>query len=132
MSVEARGTFEVTRWEESPYEELGEGRRLTRASAEQIFHGDLEAGVSLELLMAYRPDGSASFVGLARVAGLLRDRAGRFVLQLSGIYDGQEARAAWFVVPGSGEGQLTGLQGQGGLAAIRGGQGTLTLDYSFA
>ena len=43
--------------------------------------------------MYYAPDGSARFVGLARIAGSVGDRNGTVVVQSTGVFDGKEVRA---------------------------------------
>jgi hypothetical protein len=129
--TKATGTFEVASWQEDEYAALDGGGKLTRASVTQALSGDLEGDASVEWLMCYRPDGTADYTGLARVSGRLGDRAGDFVLQTAGTFDGGEARGDWTVVPGSGTGELAGLHGRGGFSAPKGTQGTTTLEYGF-
>jgi hypothetical protein len=81
--------------------------------------------------MAYPNEKSASYVGLQKVTGRLGGRSGSFVLQLSGTYDGEVARGTWFVVPGSGTGELQTLRGEGGFSAPHGSKESYTLDYDF-
>lgn len=131
MSTHATGTFEVKNWEEKTYDEIGGKAKLTRASVKQAFAGDLEGEGAVEYLMAYRHDGSASFAGLLRVTGRLGGRSGSFVLQLSGTYEDQTAKATWTVVRGAGTGELLGLRGEGGFVAAHGPHGSVTLDYDF-
>lgn len=131
MATHATGTFEVTGWDEQPYQELDGGGKLTRASVTQKFAGDVEGDGAVEYLMCHRDDGTASFVGLQRVAGKVGDRSGDFVLQLTGTFDGGAARGAWSVVPGSATNELRGLRGDGGFEAKSGPSGAITLDYDF-
>ena len=44
---------------------------------------------------------------------------------------GKEMNADWFVVPGSGTGDLKGLRGDGGFKAQLGEHGSIWLDYYF-
>jgi hypothetical protein len=37
--TEAKGSFELAGWDETTYEELGDGGKLTRASVKQNFDG---------------------------------------------------------------------------------------------
>ncbi len=131
MSTHATATFEVKTWDEKPYSEIDEGPKLTRARVTKSFHGDIEGEGTLEYLMIYRNDGSVSFVGLERVVGRVGDRSGSFVLQHSGIFEGGTAKATWFVVPGSGTGDLRGLRGEGGFASAHAQSYPITLDYDF-
>ena len=131
MSVHATATFEVKAWDEKPYDEIDEGPKLTRASVTKSFSGDIEGEGTVEYLMIHRDDGSASFVGLERVVGRVGDRSGSFVLQHTGTFEGGTAKTTWFVVPGSGTGDLRGLRGEGGFASAHAERYSITLDYDF-
>jgi hypothetical protein len=123
----ASGSFSITSWDEQPYEEHGGGVKLTRASVTQAFTGDLEGEGAVQWLMYYREDGTASFVGLQRVAGTLAGRQGRFVVRDVGAFEGGVARGEWTIVDGSGADDLVGISGQGRFQA--GEQATWSLDY---
>jgi hypothetical protein len=127
---QARGTFDIADWVETTVEGAQSGRRLARAHASLSLRGEVEARANLSFLLFYRGDGTASFVGLAQVRGRLQELSGGFVLQLDGAFEGGQARASWFVVSGSTDGQLIDLKGEGGFLAGRGGRGSWTLDYS--
>ncbi len=131
MSKRATATFQVKSWDEKPYDEIDEGPKLTRASVTKSFRGDIEGEGTLEYLMIHRDDGSASFVGLERVVGRVGDRSGSFVLQHSGTFEGGTAKVTWFVVPGSGTGDLRGLRGEGGFASAHAEDYPITLEYDF-
>ena len=131
MTVHATATFEVKAWEEKPYDEIDEGPKLTRASVTKSFSGDIEGEGTVEYLMIHRDDGSASFVGLERVVGRVGARSGSFVLQHTGTFEGGTAKTTWFVVPGSGTGDLRGLRGEGGFASAHAERYSITLDYDF-
>ena len=136
MSTHATGTHDMKTWDEKtwdgkPANEVS-GAKLTRASVTNSFHGDIEGEGTLEYLMTYRDDGSASYVGLERVVGRIGDRAGSFVLQHSGTFAGGAAKTTWSVVPGSATGDLRGLRGEGGFVAHHGEpSASYTLDYDF-
>ena len=129
MSTHATATFEVKSWDEKPYDEMDGGPKLTRASITKSFTGDIEGEGTLEYLMMYRDDGSASFIGLERITGRVGDRAGSFVLEHTGTSDGSTATASWSVVPGSGTGDLRGLRGEGGFSSGHAESYPMTLDY---
>ena len=113
MPQHAEATFEITGWDEKPYEEFTGGRKLTRAQVKKTFEGDITGESTLEYLMCYDTDGAATFVGLERLVGQIGDRKGSFVLQHSGTFTDGVADETWSVVPGSGTGRLTGLSGKG-------------------
>lgn len=123
----ALSSFQVASWDEDTYDELDTGRGLTQAVVSLTFSGTIEGHGSVRWLMAYRADGTASFVGLARITGSLDGRSGSFVLQNTGAFDGMVARGTWSVVEGSGTDALEGLAGAGGFEA--GQEATYTLEY---
>lgn len=129
MSTSASATFTLDGWDEQPYAELAEGRKLTRASVKQTFSGDITGTGTVEWLMSYRPDGSAAYVGLQVVTGSLAGRSGSFVVSTPGTYDGKGASGTWTVLEGSGTGELADLTGAGTFSAPSGGEPTVTLDY---
>jgi hypothetical protein len=130
MSTTAKAQFKVTNWDEQPYDESGP--KLTRASVTQAYTGDIVGEGKVEYLMAYREDGSASYVSSERVVGRLGGREGSFVLQGSGTFEGGTARVRYSVVPGSGTGDLANLRGEGGIESVHGAEySTATLNYDF-
>jgi hypothetical protein len=125
----ATGSFEVRQWNETPYEEFEDGAKLTRAEVEQRFSGDIAGDGAAQWLMSYRKDGTAHFVGLQRVTGVIGDRRGSFVLETVGDFDGTEARWTAIVIRGSGTGDLVDLTGSGGFGAPHGSTAEYELEY---
>jgi len=115
--VDAEGTFEVTSMNEDEYQHPEDGARLTRANGTQRFVGDIVGAGSVEWLMSYMPDGRARFIGVQRIVGSLNGRAGSFLIEATGSFDGASSKGSWVVIAGSGTGELRGLQGDGGFAA---------------
>jgi hypothetical protein len=129
MKKSANARFAIKSWDEKPYSE-GEGRpRLTRASVTKTYTGDIEAEGQVEYLMMYRPDGSATFVGLEQIVGRIGGRAGTFVLQRTGVFESGQAKESYSVIPGSATGDLQGLSGDGSSAVGHGMEHPFTLSY---
>ncbi len=129
MNEHAEGTFEVTSWSEEQAEGLDGTVKVTRATFGQRFSGGIEADTISDIVMTYREDGTADYVGFQRVLGRLGGRSGSFVLQGIGSFDGKVARTQLTVAPGSGTGELAGLRGNGSAEVPMGTSGTYTLDY---
>lgn len=121
----------VQKYEPVTYEEPAAGPSLTRIHVEENFDGDIQATGVAEFLQAAIADGSASFVGIERVTGSIAGRTGSFLLQDSGIVSGNTVLGDWFVIPGSGTGQLTGLRGKGEFRAQLGEGARVYLDHWF-
>lgn len=127
----ADGVITVHKYEPSAYDEPSEGPVLTRIHVEESFSGDIAGDGVVEFLQAARPDGSGSFVGIERVTGQLGGRRGTFLLQDAGTVQDNIVSGDWFVVPGSGTGELAGLRGEGGFRANLGEGAQVHLDYWF-
>lgn len=127
----AEAVITVHSYQPASYETPADGPSLVRIHVEEAFSGDIEGAGAVEFLQAARADGSASFVGIERVTGAVAGRTGSFLLQDSGTVTGNVVAGDWFVVPGSGTGQLTGLRGEGGFRANLGENAVVHLDYWF-
>lgn len=133
MTVEkkqrATGRTEVNSYVATPFDEIADGPALVEVQLTETFHGDIEGKSMVRVIQAANHDGTMRFVGLQRVRGSIAGRTGSFLLQPSGTVVGKETRAEWFVVPGSGTGELQGLRGEGGFTAQLGEHGAFWLDY---
>jgi hypothetical protein len=107
MEVEAIGTFDVK------LTPIGSGESpIGSMSIDKTFHGDLQ-GTSIGQMLAFRSgvEGSAGYVAMERVTGILGGREGSFTLQHSGLMDKGVPSLTVVVVPDSAIGGLTGLTG---------------------
>jgi hypothetical protein len=127
----AVGRIDVRTYEPVPYDEPAAGPALVRIHVVEDFSGDIEGEGVAEFLQTTRGPDAASFVGVERVTASVHGRSGTFVLQDQGTLKGSSVSGAWFVVPGSGTGELTGLRGEGEFAAQLGQRADITLDYWF-
>jgi len=127
----AEAVITVHKYEPVAYDQPGEGPVLTRIHVEENFSGDIAGGGVVEFLQAGWADGSASFVGIERVTGTIAGRSGTFLLQDAGTVERQAVSGDWFVLPGSGTGELAGLRGEGGFSANLGEGAQVHLDYWF-
>jgi len=125
----ATGTFEI---KTTPKEsEPGAGATPTgRMAIEKTFTGDLEGTSKVEMLTAVTPTkGSAGYVAIEQVTGTLKGRAGTFVLQHSGTAHQGAQQLTITVVPESGTGQLSGIEGKFNIR-IEGGKHFYDFDYT--
>lgn len=129
MKYTANARFAITNWDEKPYAEGADQPRLTRASVAKKLTGDIEGESHTEYLMMYRADGTASFVGLERVVGRVAGKAGSFVMQRVGSFEGGQAKETYWVIPGSGTGDLRAMRGEGGSSVGHGMEHSFTLSY---
>ena len=131
QQTRATGTIDVRTFVPTPYDEPDDGPSLVRIHVEETFAGDVTGEGVVDFLQVLLADASASFVGIERVTGSLAGRTGTFVLQDAGTLADGEVTGTWFVVPGSGTGELSGLRGEGGFTAVAGQHAKIHLDYWF-
>lgn len=125
------GSFEVASWDEDAYQE-SDDRKLTLASVGQRFDGDVRGDGSARWLMAYRPDGTARFVGLQRVEAEVDGKRGTLVFETIGNFDGKVARWTADVVDGAGDGDFARASGRGTFEAPIGSTASFDLDVDLA
>jgi hypothetical protein len=98
----------------------------------ETFSGDIDGESPVRALQVLRDDRSASLVSVQRFLGKVGGRQGTFVLQGSEVVENGKIKATWFVVPGSGTGDLSGLRGEGGFEGEFGKGSDGTLNYWFS
>ena len=129
MSQIARGEFTV-KLQPLAMEGQPEGSRLARMSIDKTITGDLVATTAGQMLSAMTGvKGSAGYVALERVSGVLHGRRGSFVLQHSGTMNQGTPSLSVTVVPDSGTGELAGLSGQFNIT-IAGGRHSYEFSYT--
>jgi hypothetical protein len=129
--MHAKSTFQVTSWDENAILGDNGGAKATRAVVSTTYEGEIAGDGSVEWLMGYADDGTATFVGLERIVGRVGERAGSFLVRHEGTFDGAVAKGELRVVPGSGTEDLRGLEGEGTFEAGMGEDGTrsVALEY---
>jgi hypothetical protein len=121
----ATGTFDVKLTPQST-----EDPALGRMTLDKQFHGDLEGASKGQMLTGMTDvKGSAGYVAIERVTGALGRRSGTFILQHSGTMTRGAQQLSITVVPDSGTGALTGLQGKLSIQ-IEGGKHSYDFEYS--
>jgi hypothetical protein len=128
MSTHIEATFEIARWDETPFEGGDADTKLTEALVDKTYSGDITGSSTTKWLMAYAPDKSATYVGIEYLSGTVRGRNGGLVLLHDGEFRDGAATAALRVVSGTGE--LVGATGGGKFRADP--AGALMLDLEGA
>ena len=104
----AHGTFSVDVHPLSPAPAGGIGR----FSINKTIHGDIEATSVGEMFTGGDPKkGVAGYVAIEFVTGALSGKHGSFALQHFATMDGRGPNMQVIVVPGSGTGELKGIEG---------------------
>lgn len=127
-TMKVKGTYSVKKWEESTYQQISPTMKLTRASVEYEFSGEIQGKASVEYLMFYsysdpkdQHKSAASYVGQMRFDGALKGRSGTFVMEDNGKFEGGAASSAIRIAGDSGTGGLEGISGKGMYRATKDG-----------
>jgi hypothetical protein len=112
MTQSARGEFVVS-LKPLAFEGADPEFKLGRMSIEKQISGDLTASTVGQMLSAMTStNGSAGYVAIERVAGVLNGKRGTFVLQHTGTMNRGTPSLVVTVVPDSGTEELAGLEGE--------------------
>lgn len=125
---QVRGEFEVNM---SPQTESGvSDPAIGRFGLDKTYRGPLEA-TSKGQMLGFRSavKGSAGYVAMERVVGVLEGRRGSFVMQHDGTMQGGALHLNIVVVPDSGTEELQGLRGTMKIE-IEGGKHFYVLEYA--
>lgn len=120
MTHTAKGTFVVS-LQPLDFEGADPESKLARMSIDKQISGDLTATTMGQMLSAMTgTDGSAGYVAIERVEGVLDGKRGSFVLQHTGTLNRGAPSLSVTVVPDSGTEELVGLEGEFSIDIIDG------------
>ena len=106
----AAGTFDLKMLPPSPGAAPNDG--FVRVSIDKTYHGSLQGAARVEMMAT--GDGTSSsggYVALERFTGTLDGASGTFILQHSGVMAPGMVKIDVVISPGSGTGELAGIQG---------------------
>lgn len=129
ITMHASGTFEVKTIPQPAEEGVGDAG-IGRMAHDKQYDGDLAAAGKGQMLATRTAvEGSAGYVALERVSGMLHGRSGAFALQHSDTMTRGAPQLIITVVPDSGSDELLGLAGTLAIT-ITGGQHCYDLEYT--
>jgi hypothetical protein len=133
--MKSSASCKPVKWDESTLRQITPDVKTTRASVTYAFSGGFEGEAGAEMLMYYShvdPDdphrSTARYVGLLQFTVTLNGRAGSFVVEESGRFEGGVAESSLEIMPRSGTGDLRGIRGRGSFHATKEGA-ACELDY---
>lgn len=89
-----------------------DGLTLGQMSLDKTFQGDMQASSKGTMLTAMTPvPGSADYVAIEQVSGVLGGKTGSFALTHHGRMHGEVSDLSLSVIPNSGTGELKGVRG---------------------
>ena len=129
MTRTAQGSFEV-KTAPLPMDEAIAATSIARHSLDKFYRGDLEGASAGEMLSAGAPaTGTAGYVAIEQVTGVLHGRTGSFALQHFGAMRAGAFDLTVRVVPGSGTNDLEGIAGTMTIT-VAPGRHTYSLEYT--
>ena len=135
--MKAKGIYTVKKWEESTYQQMTPEKKMTKASVEYGFTGEIDGKGLVEYLMFYSHsdpkdphNSSASYVGLIYFDGTVSGKSGSFVLEDKGMFEAGSAKSTLRIAKDSGTGQLKNIHGTGMYVADQKGC-QIELEYNF-
>ncbi len=106
--------------------------KMGMMTLDKQYHGDLEATGKGRMLTGMTDvKGSAAYVAIERVAGKLKGAEGTFLVYHTGVMAAGTQSLAIRVVPDSGTGDLSGIEGEMSIE-IKGGKHFYKLQYKIA
>ncbi len=130
MATNAKGSFNITGWNEQPIH-MDDGQpKMSAAHVSADYSGDMEGSAKVEYLMMYESESTASFVGMERFTGTLGGKQGSFVFQVVGTFENGVAAGTRTIAKGSGTNELSGISGNGSFHAAMGGEATYEMEYT--
>jgi Protein of unknown function (DUF3224) len=115
MSTTVQATFDVSGWDETPFDDGVGVAKLTEALVTKQYAGGIDGTSTTKWLMAYAPDKTATYVGIERIQGTIGGKRGSLVLLHDGEFQNGAATATLRVV--SGTDQLKNVSGTGTFTA---------------
>jgi Protein of unknown function (DUF3224) len=134
--MKVKGTYGVKKWEENVYDQISPEMKMTKASVEYSFSGDINGTSAVEYLMFYKyfnatdqHKSSAAYIGLMRFTGTVLGKEGSFAIEDHGTFENGAASSTLQIIAGSGLGELKSIQGTGRYSANQDGA-NIELDYT--
>tara|TARA_B100000768_G_scaffold172803_1_gene181415 strand:- start:700 stop:1095 length:396 start_codon:yes stop_codon:yes gene_type:complete len=130
MANQLNGIFQITGWDEIPYNENDDGSKQSNAKITQSYTGNIEGSSELQYLMSYSPNGSAIFVGIETLSCTINGKLGTLVIQHNGKFETGVASSVFTIVSDSGKGELIGISGTGTFKSGENGQANYTVEIN--
>jgi len=110
MIQHAKGSFDVKVLPQTDAPEVAVGN-IGRFALDKRYHGDLDAQSRGQMLGSRSNETTGGYVAIEQVDGTLSGHKGGFALQHIGTMQGGNAVMDVRVIPGSGTGELAGIDG---------------------
>lgn len=124
------GTYQITGWDETPYNENEDGSKQSLAKITCAYTGDIDGVSQVQYLMAYGRDGNATFTGFETIKGSINGKQGQIVLQHNGVFENGVASSEFEVLTSSNSGDLSQVKGAGNYRSGENGQAGYQLTLS--
>lgn len=124
------GTYQITGWAETPYNENEDGSKQSLAKITCRYTGDIEGLSKVQYLMAYGREGNAKFSGFETITCTIGSKQGELVLQHNGKFENGVASSEFVVLSSSNSADLEQIAGSGTYCSGENGQANYHLEVS--
>ncbi|HKN52831.1 MAG TPA: DUF3224 domain-containing protein [Amycolatopsis sp.] len=125
-------TFSMKNWDEHIAAGAEGGPRVAYAHAAMAYTGVIDGESTCDYLLYYAGDGfdgdGQTAPGFERFEAKIDGREGTFVIRHECAFDEKGISSTFTVVPGSGTGELAGIEGSG---TVAGAMGEQNMNYTF-
>jgi len=125
-------TFTLDSFDQEQPHSDEDGVAFSRARIEKTFSGDIVGTSNVEMLASRAPSGGAGYVALERIRATFDGKTGTFALLHIGTMTSDTQWAKWPIVPGSGTGELAGINGEATIERDEDGTHRFTLECGFS
>jgi hypothetical protein len=116
--MKASATYKVEKWKEETWKDISPEVKMTKASVEFSFQGEIEGKTTVEYLMFYKYFNAkdqhkalAEYVGMMQFDGKLNGKSGSFALEDKGVFEAGAAQSTLKILEGSATNELKGIKG---------------------
>jgi len=106
-----KGIFQITNWNETADKSFSDESKLSTATVNQKYEGDLQGESELKYQMAYSTNGDASFIGLEIFEGTCHGVTSVLVLKHEGQFENGQAKSQFIIINSIHDSKLIGLTG---------------------
>ncbi|SFK55842.1 Protein of unknown function [Pseudovibrio ascidiaceicola] len=124
-------TYKVEEWKEEIAEAFSMASKFASVRAQGPLSGEIVGQVSMFYLLAYVTEKEGKYSGYTQISGRYGSHEGTFLVEESGVFDGETVCSSMTVVPGSGTGGFERVSGRGEYVASHGNAVESLLELEF-
>lgn len=105
------GIFQITNWQESTIQPLKDGGKITQATVNQSYQGDITGESQVHFHMVYQANGDANFIGFESFEAQLGSEPCQLTLKHDGKFEQGVASSQFLILASTSHQNLIGKTG---------------------